>query len=249
MSIGLPDKKEIIVKGFFSIMFSALFIVLSKIKLTPIFGTETQFSAVAFFGPTLSSLLGFKIGILTIFLGQIFGIFAGLYQTKSLINLLTFFPVLFSGIYLSKNLEGNKKLVLVPLACITAFILHPIGRKVWFYSLFWLIPVLITSLRDKIEDLIGNPIPKTYTYSLASTFVGHAVGSITYLYLMEIPAKFWIQSIPMVPVERLIMAGGITFTYLAIKKSIKTIKEIAIPQLEEVPVKFKEKEKAKAKNP
>jgi len=43
-----------------------------------------------------------------------------------------------------------------------------------------------------------------------------------FLYIYNIPAKYWILAIPYVPIERLIYALGITIFYLFTKKSLET---------------------------
>lgn len=240
------NKQLLIPKIFFMILFACLFIILSKAKLTPIFGTDTNFSASVFFGPIIARLIGIPFGIGAIFLAHIVGWALKLYTIKSALSLLVFMPILWGGIYFTRMFKGDKRLVLLPIVCMIAFILHPIGRTVWYYSLFWLIPIFITKFKKPIDKLLKREVLKIYSYSLGTAFVDHSVGSVIYLYFMKIPAKFWIMAMPFTIVERLIIAGGITFTYLAMRKPLEIMqkafiaKAIAItkrqPQKEEVPV-------------
>ena len=195
-------------------IFSFLFLVLTKIKFAPILGTKMKFSLGVFFGPTLAKIFGISYGTGIIIFAQLIGLLFGVYKIKATKDFFTFFPIIFAGIYFAKIFKGEKKLVFIPLICILLFILHPIGSKVWFYSLFWLIPIFITVFKENLDRILRIPVFKIYGYSLGSAFVDHGVGSVIYLYLLRIPANFWIEAIPHTILERLLIAGGISFFYL-----------------------------------
>ena len=202
-----------ILKVLFTIFSSLLFLLLTRIKFGPILGTEMKFSLVAFFGPTLAKILGIKFGTSIIILTHLIGLALGVYQIKAVKDLFTFFPIIFGGFYFSKIFRGEKKLLIIPSVCILLFVFHPIGRTVWFYSGFWLIPIIITLLKAKIDKILKIPALQIYGYSLGTAFVDHAVGSTIYLYLLKIPSHFWIEAIPLTILERLLIAGGISFCY------------------------------------
>ena len=206
---------KIFARIIFSIFCAFLFLWLSQIKFAPILGTKMHFSLAVFIGPTLAKILGISLGTLTIVLTHIFGIAFKIYQLKNISDFFTFFPIIFGGIYFARVFKKDKKIVFLPLLCILLFILHPIGRSVWFYSLFWLIPLILTFF----------PLPKFSLFSraLASAFVDHAVGSVIYLYLLSIPAHFWIQAIPHTILERLFIASGISLCYLFEKEILKAL--------------------------
>jgi uncharacterized protein YacL len=148
------------------------------------------------------------------------------------------------GIYFTKMFKGDRRLIIVPALSILLFLIHPIGREVWFYSLFWTISLLIAVFKPRIDRLLKNHLAQVYAYSLGSAFTDHAIGSITYLYLMNIPAEFWIQAIPFTIVERLIIAVGISFFYFAIKLSIMVMQRVsALKVLTEASEQTSEKEK------
>ncbi len=222
------EKKMMIPKLFFSVLFAALFIVLTKTKISPILGTDSKISVSTMFGPILGSVLGIKLGLGTIIFAQCVGVLIGLYKLKSLQNLLVFVPIMSSSLFFSRSFKGDKRLVILPLLCIIAFLLHPIGREVWYYSLFWIIPIGIVKFNKKISKLLKRPIFKIYAYSLGTTFVDHAIGSVIYLWLLNIPAKFWIAAIPLTLIERLIIAAGIDFSYHAVKYSMKIMQDAMI---------------------
>ena len=90
-----------------------------------------------------------------------------------------------------------------PLLCILLFIVHPIGAQAWYYSLYWLMPMA----------LYVFPQRTIFAQALGSTFIAHATGSIIYLYTMPIAAQTWIALIPIVLIERLLFASGMTLVY------------------------------------
>lgn len=224
--MNISKKKILIIKIFFSILFSSLFIVLTKVKITPIIGTNSSFSASVLFGPTISKFLGISFGTGSLLFAHFFGVIVGIYKIKSMMSYFTFFPIIFAGIYFARIFRSDKKLFWFPLACISLFILHPIGNSVWFYSLFWSIPLIISIGKERIEKIIKNYVARVYLYSLGTAFVDHAVGSVLFLYFMNIPREAWLMAIPLTIIERLIIAAGITLSYFFVKISIKTLKEL-----------------------
>jgi len=221
-------------KIVFTILSSLLFLYFTKIKFGPILGTSMKFSLSVFFGPTLAKMFGVAYGTSTIILTQILGLVAGvfwpgakyIYKIKALKDYFTFFPIIFAGIYFSRIFKRDKRLIVIPLICILLFVLNPIGRTVWFYSAFWLIPILISLFKEKLDKILRLPLFKIYGYSLGAAFVDHAIGSVVFLYLLKIPANFWIEAIPMTIVERLMIAAGIELFYFAELVVIKAFSSI-----------------------
>jgi len=215
-----------ILKILISPLFSLLFLILTKIKFAPILGTEMKFSLGVFFGPTLARIFGINYGTGIIILTHLFGFLLGIYKIKAIKDFFTFFPIIFAGFYFAKIFEGEKKLILLPSICIFLFIFHPIGKEVWFYSLFWLIPILISLFKENLDKILKIQVFKIYSYSLGTALTDHAVGSVIYLYLLKIPANFWIQAVPHTILERLLIAGGISFFYLSELVLIKLLEKI-----------------------
>jgi hypothetical protein len=195
-----------------------------------------KFSLSVFFGPTLAKIFGVTYGTSTIILTHILGLAAGIFwpggkyifKIKAFKDYLTFLPIIFASIYFAKSFKGNKKLIVIPLVCILLFVINPIGRTVWFYSSFWLIPIIISLFKERLDKVLKIPLFKIYGYSLGSAFVDHAIGSVIYLYLLKIPANFWIEAIPMTIIERLMIAAGIELFYLAELVIIKVFGKIPI---------------------
>jgi hypothetical protein len=222
------EKKLRIPKVMFAVLFAALFIVLTKTKMFPILGTEFNFSVGVMFGPALGGLLGMPLGVATIILSQVVGTAIGLYTIDSTLSLLVFFPILLGAVYFARSFRGDKRMVAIPLAMMAAFLLHPIGREVWFYSLFWLIPVAVIHFKDRIDSALKHPVARTYSYSLGTAFVDHSVGSVVYLWFLGIPAEFWIAAMPITLFERLLIALGITFSFHAVKAAMNALQDVAM---------------------
>lgn len=212
-------------KFIFTLLSAILFLFLTKIRFSSILGTEMKFSLSAFFGPTLANIFGIEYGTGIIVLTHLIGLAAGIYKIKAIKDFFTFVPIIFAGIYFSKILKGEKKLIFIPLVCILLFILHPIGRTVWFYSGFWLIPIFTSFFKERFDKLLKFRIFSIYGYSLGATFVDHAIGSTLYLYLLRIPSNFWVAAIPLTIIERLLMASGIELCYFAEKGVIRILEK------------------------
>jgi len=222
------ERKLRIPKIMFAVLFAALFIVLSKTKMLPIIGTDMNFSLGVMFGPALGALLGVPLGIFAILLSQAAGTAIGLYAVEDTLSLLVFFPILIGSVYFARAFRGDRKMIVIPVVCFAAFLLHPIGREVWFYSLFWLIPIVVIAFKEKIDAVLKKSVARTYAYSLGTAFTDHSVGSVVYLWFLNIPAQFWVMAIPMTLIERLIIALGITFSFHGVKAGIKALQDAAV---------------------
>jgi len=97
--------------------------------------------------------------------------------------------------------------LLLPLACMLAFVMHPVGGAAWPYTLYWLIPVFVYCFNKH----------HIFYQALGATFVAHAVGSVIWLYTIGMTADMWLGLIPVVACERLLYAAGMVVAYHAIK--------------------------------
>jgi hypothetical protein len=93
--------------------------------------------------------------------------------------------------------------LLLPIACMGLFIIHPIGAQAFVYSLYWLIPV----------TLYFMPRKSIFLQALGSTFIAHAVGSVIWLYTVPMTAATWIGLMPVVLAERILFALGMVVAY------------------------------------
>lgn len=91
--------------------------------------------------------------------------------------------------------------IVVPAVCMVLFIVHPVGSQAWFYSLYWLIPMVLCFVKSNVA-----------TRSLSASFIMHAVGSVVWLYTGAISPVTWMALIPVVVCERLIIAAALVGT-------------------------------------
>lgn len=128
------------------------------------------------------------------------------------LSLLHRLPLFFATIALKQR--DLKIFVSLPAAAMVLFCMHPIGSQVFYYSWYWFIPM---ALYFFVQDHV-------YARALAASFIAHAVGSVIWLYTGVIPAEVWTALMPLVIVERLIIAVGmIGFIYFW--KSINSLCE------------------------
>ena len=145
--------------------------------------------------------LGYQCSLLYVIL-YIFtkGLFS---YSLPLLFLLHRLPLFFATVAL--KVFDAKIFVGVPCLAMILFCAHPVGNQVFYYSWYWFIPMMIYFF---VKDSMVSR-------ALAASFIAHAVGSVIWLYTGNIPAEIWTALMPIVIVERLIIAAGmIGFIYL-----------------------------------
>lgn len=189
----------------FIFLFFILALIGSKVNFSAVLGAENQFFTLfQFFGPIAGSFLGPIFGVIAVLFSEIAD-FLIVGKEATWINLFRLLPMLLAVYYF-----GSKKKtlgVIVPLICIALFILHPIGRGAWFYSLYWLIPVIGAWLPEKAKG-------KLLFKSFGATFTAHAIGSVLWLYTVPMEAGQWIALIPITAYERFLFGLGIAGSYI-----------------------------------
>lgn len=111
--------------------------------------------------------------------------------------------MLFAVLYFARKDKFN---LIIPMLAIIAFVIHPIGRTVWYFALFWTIPIIAYFLRDKF--LMAR--------ALGATFTAHAVGGALWIWFFALPASVWISLIPVVALERSFFALGICVSFILV---------------------------------
>lgn len=186
---------------FIRTLLSYLFLeLLSCLKFNYIVGSRRLFfSAInCTAGPVVRGFHG--LGAFALFVTRrlcSFYIFGG-----GLFNPLVYYiPTLISSAYWF----SSSKLIRLglPMLCMVLFVVHPLGNQVFIYSWFWFIPMVIHYI----------PYRAVFLEALGTTFLAHAIGSVLWLYLVPMPAAYWIGLIPVVVVERLLFASGMTMVY------------------------------------
>lgn len=187
----------------------------SSIKFSFILGSKRLFfSAINITGP----LLGHCAGIGSFFLKSFTRIF--FIKSNDLTIVYSFGKDFFNPlvyhiplIIASKYWFSSNKFIrlAVPMLCMALFIAHPIGREAFVYSWYWAIPLLVHFLPRQIP----------FFEALGTTFVAHAVGSVLQLYYMPMAAEYWWGLMPVVIVERVLFASGITLVYYGANMILK----------------------------
>lgn len=199
-------------KIIFLLIFVVIGYVALQLPIATIKGSKVPFTAFDLFAPISGAFLGSIWGVLAVIVMQAGNLvlhgFSGVDQTNilKLIATLRFLPMIAGVLYFVLRFRFNNLILAIPLLSIFAFNLHPIGRSVWFYSLFWLIPLAVWPFRERFLLL----------RSLGSTFCAHAVGGAVWIWAFNLPAKVWVSLIPVVIMERLIFAFGISASYILV---------------------------------
>lgn len=193
--------KNVSKKALFVIVFIVLGFLAMQVPFSNILGSQIKFSLFDFYGPIAGAFMGSIWGLVLVaamqFCNWTFHGFST--DTATLIRLL---PMLLSVIYFARKTPW---ILLIPGAAMIAFWIHPEGRQAWYYAFYWIIPFAMYFLRDKF----------IFARALGATFTAHCVGSVLFLWLLNLKAPVWTGLIPIVWMERGLMAIGITLTYMA----------------------------------
>ncbi|MEM4348638.1 MAG: hypothetical protein QXN37_03655 [Candidatus Anstonellaceae archaeon] len=206
------------VKGLtFLALFTLISVIASSINFSEVLGgpSNQTFTFFQFIGPIAGGFLGAGVGILSVVLAQLAS-FVILGKSLEVINVLRFLPMVFAAFYFAKYAKGKLTQAAVPLLCMAAFVLHPVGSQAWVYSLYWLIPLIALILPENL-----------FARSLGATFTAHSIGSVIWLYSFPSTPEFWIALIPVVAFERLLFASGIAVSFVAFSTVLARVDAIA----------------------
>lgn len=187
----------------FITIFSVLGLLALQVPITQLVGSKVKFTWFDFFGPVATGFIGTVPGIISVFLMQFVNFLIHGAQIVDAGTIIRFFPMLFAAWYFGRKTRFNW---IVPALAITAWLIHPIGRAVWYYSIFWLIPVAMYFLRDRF----------LLAHALGATFSAHAVGGALWIWVFALPKAVWVGLIPVVAMERALFAVGIAVTYVVL---------------------------------
>lgn len=192
------------------LIFIMLFVVFAffaqRINFSGLIGAEGQyFTLFQFFGPITGAFLGSIFGVIAVFAAELIDFFV-VGKEATWINIFRLAPMLFAAYYFGSKKKNLN--IIVPLIAIGMFILHPVGRQAWVYSLFWTIPI------------IARLLPSKYAYSvplrsLGATFTAHGIGSALFIWTIPTVPGMWITLLPITAFERLMFALGIGISYVA----------------------------------
>ena len=199
-----------------NLLFIAIFAILGfialQIPVAQLMGSRVKFTVFDAFAPVAGSFIGSIPGVMAVFLMQVLNFLVHGAQIEDAGTIIRFFPMLFAVLYFMKKVKVN---LVVPALAIAAFIAHPIGRTVWYFSLFWLIPIAAHFLRDRF--LLAR--------ALGATFTAHAVGGALWIWVFSLPAAVWDSLIPVVIAERLLFALGISGSFIIVNNLLSFLEK------------------------
>ncbi len=195
-------------KILFVIIFTAIGLIAFQISFSNIVGSSQQFTLFEFIAPIGGLIIGPIYGAISAFLVRGAHVITD-NQAVDWVTIARFLPMIMAAIYFGTK---SKKNIIIPLFCMAFFIAHPEGRQAWYYSLYWLIPVLAEFKKDRL-----------IFRSLGATFTAHAIGSVVFLYGFGLPAAVWIGLIPIVALERGLFAIGIWSSYLVFNNGLEIL--------------------------
>lgn len=171
-------------------------------KLSYVLGSTTAyFSAINIVAPLAGAVGLTSVSALFFALKALFAHSAVSLGSIALLGLHV--PTIAASLYWSCN-HGMYRVGL-PLLCMAVFLMHPAGSAAAFYALWALVPVAAFFLAR-------NSIVAT---ALGSTFTAHAVGTVVWLFITPLSPELYAQLMPIVLVERLVYASGMTLVYYA----------------------------------
>ena len=164
------------------------------------------------------AFIGSIPAVIAVLLMHSFNFFAHGAHIQDVGTIIRFFPMLFAVLYFTRKGKLN---ILVPLIAIVVFLMHPIGREVWYFSLFWTIPIFAYFLRDRF----------LFARALGATFSAHAVGGAVWIWAFALPVSVWNSLIPVVFAERLLFALGIMASYVLVNNLLYALEQKRILSL------------------
>lgn len=202
--------KKTINSSLFSFFFSGLIKVSQLFKVSFIVGSYTAFfSAANCMVPLSGAFAGLPAtGLVTVCLMIVRVLFS---TWNPFILLVYHVPGFFASAYLASKSFFIR--LVVPIVCMFLFVIHPVGGSAWVYSLYWLIPAVLYFYKNE----------SFFLAALGSTFVAHAVGSVIWIYAVPMTAHDWLHLMPVVCIERIVFALGMTGIYHAVNAGIKAL--------------------------
>lgn len=213
------------IRQYFSkknVLFIIIFVVLGfialQIPIAQVVGSKTKFMAYDAFAPMAGAFIGTLPGVLAVFFMQFINFLVHGAVIEDIGTIIRFLPMLFAVLYFARKSKFN---LIIPIIAILAFIVHPIGITVWYFALFWTIPIIAYFFRNRF--LLAR--------SLGATFTAHAVGGALWIWVFALPAPVWISLIPIVILERALFAIGISVSFVLVNNLLAFLKKKQILNL------------------
>lgn len=204
MEKAMKDLKK---KYIFTVLFMILGYILLQIPFSQLVGSNVKFTLFDFFAPIAGAFLGPIAGVASVAAVQAANL--GVHHVQlDTFTVLRFFTTLFATLYfalMTRKYTRSYLMLIVPVVAIIAFLAHPVGRSVWYFSLFWTVPLLSFFKKDQV-----------LVRSLGSTMTAHAVGGAVWIWSFPTTASYWNNLVPIVIRERVVFALGIAVSYYAL---------------------------------
>jgi len=213
------------------ICFTALYVVLSFLSISPIIGLPGKtITAAAIIAPIMGIILGPYVGFLSTFSGGIIGFFFGSFSQPSFVSGIV--ASLCAGLLF----VGKRSLCAITyLSLLLTFGFFPLFGPVWLYpySLWFQVAgflLLVSPLQSlAIKNLnSGNDTKVLYAFfiiSLTSTLAGQIAGSTVFTILVSSVNTLkasWEFITFLYPVERTIIAVSAAFIGMSLHKVLKS---------------------------
>lgn len=202
----------------FVIIFAVLGFLALQIPFTELAGSGAKFTIYDAFAPIAGSFIGAVPGLIAVLLMELANFFMHGAVVSDAGTIIRFLPMLFAVAYFARK---GKFDIIIPIIAIIAWNLNPVGRSVWYYSMFWTIPIFAYFLRDKF--LLAR--------SFGATFTAHAVGGALWIWFFNLPAAVWIALIPVTAIERTIFALGISASFVVVGNALAYLEKKHIVNL------------------
>jgi len=190
-----------------NVLFIVIFVVLGfialQIPVAQLEGSKAKFMVYDTFAPVAGAFIGSLPGVVAVFLMQFVNFLVHGAVVQDIGTIIRFLPMLFAVLYFAQKGKFN---LIIPVLAIIIFVIHPIGRTVWYFALFWTIPIIAYFFRDRF--LLAR--------ALGATFTAHAVGGALWIWVFALPAPVWISLIPVVAMERALFALGICVSFVLV---------------------------------
>jgi len=200
---------------FFITIFTSLVKISSLFKVSFVVGSTAAFFSATPIVQPLAGVWGGVVGSSLVFLlSAILRMFIG--GWSPFILLAYHIPGLCASLALASRHWALH--LALPALCMLVFIVHPVGLSAFPYAFYWFIPMILYVAGKEIFFL----------RALSSTFIAHAVGSAVWIWARPMTLQAWVALIPVVIIERIIFALGMTLIYLTVKSVQKYIQKTAV---------------------
>lgn len=191
------------INRFLQIVSSTILLqMLSLFKVNAIVGSKCAFlSGFGLAAPLIGVFGGLRLSAYVLVIRSLFKI---MFAISPVNPLLYHIPTFFASAYWT--VSGPLIRLCIPALCMILFNLHPVGASAALYSCYWFIPLITSFFAER----------SVFAKALGSTFTAHAVGSVLWLYWVPMSADMFIALLPVVIIERLFFASGMTLLFYAI---------------------------------